>query len=177
MMLQDFENEQDLSSHYIHSVLRERIVEHVFIGDTLRRLWQLGITDVEVMRSEFDAGGYDLVMSRGNVIRHIQFKTMGVEATTKETTISMKLLEKPSGCVIWIVVTRDLQLVSYLWLGGLPGESIADFSNFTIAKHVKANAKGIKREGPNHRKISSKKFQKLSNIDQVIEKLFGSLKG
>lgn len=54
---------EDASQHSIHSTLRERIVEHVFVGDALRRLWQLGVTDVEVLRSEFDAGGYDLVMT------------------------------------------------------------------------------------------------------------------
>lgn len=167
----------DNSAHYIHSVLRERIVEHVFVGDTLRRLWQLGITDVEVLRSEFDAGGYDLVLSRGKIIRHIQLKTMSVGATTRETTVSMKLLEKPSGCVIWIVVTPDLQLLSYLWLGGLPGEPISDFSDFKIAKHVRANAEGIKGERPNHRKVSSGRFEKLGSIDQVLGKLFGTLKG
>jgi hypothetical protein len=50
------------TSHFLHSTLRERIVEHVFVGDALRRLWQHGVTDVEVLRSEFDAGGYDLVI-------------------------------------------------------------------------------------------------------------------
>ena len=45
-------------------------------GDALRRLWQLGVTDVEVLRSEFDAGGYDLVMTHGKIVRHIQMKTM-----------------------------------------------------------------------------------------------------
>jgi hypothetical protein len=34
-----------------HSTLRERIVEHVFVGDVLRTLWRRGITDVEVLRS------------------------------------------------------------------------------------------------------------------------------
>lgn len=49
------------SAHSLHSTLRERIVEHVFIGDALRRLWQREVRDVEILRSEFDAGGYDLV--------------------------------------------------------------------------------------------------------------------
>jgi len=48
---------EQASPHYINSTLRERIVEHVFVGEALRRLWQLGVTDVEVLRSEFDAGG------------------------------------------------------------------------------------------------------------------------
>jgi len=62
--------------HYLQSVLRERIVEHLFIGNALQRPWQRGVTDVEVLRSEFDAGGYDLVMSYGNVVPHIQLKTV-----------------------------------------------------------------------------------------------------
>jgi hypothetical protein len=70
----DIETDEE-TSHYLHSTLRERIVEHVFVGDALRRLWQHRVTDVEVLRSEFDAGGYDPVMSYGKVVRHIQFKT------------------------------------------------------------------------------------------------------
>src|SRR5579862_3621039 len=58
-------NDQDSRN----STLRERIVEHVFVGDALRRLWRLGITDVEVLRSEFDARGYDLVLSFKKVVR------------------------------------------------------------------------------------------------------------
>lgn len=49
-----------VSPHYAQSTLRERIVEHVFLLDALRRLWQRKVTEVEVLRSEFDAGGYDL---------------------------------------------------------------------------------------------------------------------
>ena len=54
----DTETDEE-TSHYLQSTLRERIVEHVFVGDGLRRLWQRGVTDVEVLRSEFDAGAYD----------------------------------------------------------------------------------------------------------------------
>lgn len=43
---------------FVNSTLRERIVEHVFVGKALQRLWQRRVTDVEVLRSEFDAGGY-----------------------------------------------------------------------------------------------------------------------
>ena len=38
------------------------------MGDALRRLWQHGIVDVEVLRSEFDAHDYDLVMARGKIM-------------------------------------------------------------------------------------------------------------
>jgi hypothetical protein len=48
---------QEANSHSVYSTLRERVVEHVFVGAALQRLWQRGVTDVEVLRSEFDAGG------------------------------------------------------------------------------------------------------------------------
>ena len=37
-----------------HSTLRERIVEHAFVGDALRRLWQRGVVDVEVRTHRID---------------------------------------------------------------------------------------------------------------------------
>lgn len=57
------------AKHAAHSVLRERIVEHVFVGEAMRRLWQLGIVNIEILRAEFDATGYDVVMCCGSVMR------------------------------------------------------------------------------------------------------------
>jgi hypothetical protein len=163
------------NSHYIHSTLRERIVEHVFVGAALQRLWQRGVTDVEVLRSEFDAGGYDLVMSFRKVVRHIQFKTVMSNGKATDTKISLKLMEKPSGCVIWIVLTPELGLHSYLWFGGSPGEPMPDIGHMKPAKHAKANAQGIKTERPNHRIVPRTRFEKLDTLDAVLDRLFGTL--
>ncbi|RQT28615.1 hypothetical protein DF037_15690 [Burkholderia contaminans] len=35
----------------------------------MRHLWKLGILNVEILRAEFDASGYDLVLCCGNVMR------------------------------------------------------------------------------------------------------------
>jgi hypothetical protein len=98
------------SAHFVNSTLRERIVEHVFIGEALRHLWQRHVTDVEVLRSEFDAGGYDLVMSHGKVVRYIQFKTITENGKATRVNVNLKLLEKPAGCVICIGVNSELEL-------------------------------------------------------------------
>jgi hypothetical protein len=86
-------------AHFSHSTLRERIVEHVFVGDALCALWRRGIIDVEVLRSEFDAHGYDLVMVRGPMVRHIQFKA-GTSSKPVNVSVAQSLAEKPNGCVI-----------------------------------------------------------------------------
>lgn len=158
-----------------HSTLRERVVEHVFVGDALRRLWQRRITEVEVLRSEFDAGGYDLVMSLRKVVRHIQLKTTIVGGKAAHVSVSQKLAEKPSGCVIWIMVTPELNLQSYLWFGGRPGKAIPEFSHMRMTKHSKGNALGVKTERPNHRTIPRSKFEKIDSLDTVLERLFGPL--
>ncbi len=117
------------ASHFVHSTLRERIVEHVFIGEALRRLWKHGATDIEVLRSEFDAGGYDLVMSYRGVMRHIQFKSITEGGRASSVNVSLKLMEKPSGCVIWMVVSpKELDLKSYRWFCGLPGHPLPDIT-------------------------------------------------
>jgi hypothetical protein len=161
------------SSHYVHSTLRERIVEHVFVGEALRQLWQRGVTDVEVLRSEFDAGGYDVVMGLRKVVRHIQFKTVMVGGKATSVSVSLKLMDKPSGCVIWIVITPKLELQSYLWFGGVPGEPLPDIGRMKPAKHAKANVLGIKAERPNHRIVPRTRFEKLGTLDAVLDRLFG----
>jgi hypothetical protein len=169
------DDQDTASNHYLHSVLRERIVEHVFVGDVLRQLWLRGVTDVEVLRSEFDAGGYDLVMGHEKVVRHVQFKTVSVDGKAARVSINMRLAEKPSGCVIWIVVNPDLSFDSYLWFGGLPGQPLPDISGFKVTKHTKGNAEGIKLERPNHRIIPRGSFERITKLDVLLERMFGEL--
>ncbi|MFM0217792.1 hypothetical protein [Paraburkholderia caledonica] len=159
--------------HYRHSVLRERIVEHVFVGEALRRLWQRRVYDEEVLRAEFDAGGYDLVMSHGAVVRHIQFKVMVVGASRTGITANLNLAQKPCGCILWILVTPTLELHSYLWFGNAPRQPLPDLREMKIAKHAKANAAGVKLDRPNQRVIPRSAFTPLASLDAVLEYLCG----
>ncbi|HEY2528196.1 MAG TPA: hypothetical protein VGJ20_09660, partial [Xanthobacteraceae bacterium] len=66
-------------------------------------------------------------------------------------TASIKLAEKPSGCMLWILFDQDtLQLGPLLWFGGRRGEKLRDLGGL-IAKHAKANSRGEKTEKPGHR--------------------------
>ena len=161
--------------HSIHSVLRERIVEHLFVGDLLRRLWQRGVTDVEVLRSEFDAGGYDLVLSRREIVRHVQLKAVVKGGRTSSVNVSMNLSAKPSGCVLCIVVTPDLDICGYRWFGGRPGQKLPDIEKRKIARHTKANADGVKLERPNLRVVPLHEFEPLEPLDATLARLFGQL--
>lgn len=161
------------NSDYFHSVLRERIVEHLFVGEALRLLWEHQVRDIEVLRSEFDIGGYDLVMSCRGVVRHIQFKSVTEGGKAKSVSVNLKLKEKPSGCVIWVVIApRTLKAKSYRWLGGEPGERLPD--DISELKKAKKPT-GTKLEKPNHRVVPARRFEKLDSMNAVLDRLFGPL--
>jgi hypothetical protein len=114
-------------------------------------------------------------MSHGKIVRHIQFKTTMVNGKAAYIKSSLKLMDKPSGCIIWIFVTKNLDLHSYCWLGGHPGAQLPDIRNMRVAKHTKANAKGKKAERPDQRIIPRSRFDSLGSLDEVLERLFGPL--
>jgi len=156
-------------------MLREVIIEHQFIGEVLKRLWVRGVTDVEVLRSESDSFGYDLVMARGEIVRHIQLKAVLAGGKAAKTKIGLSLLEKPSGCVIWIVVTPDLEFDHFLWFGGSPGAPLPDIRDLKVAKHTKGDSAGRKADKPAHRLVLRTRFEKLASLDAVLVRLFGSV--
>jgi len=64
-----------------HFVLREKLLEHLFLSELLRPLWRQGRRDMEVLRAEVDGAGYDLVVECNGVLRHIQLKSSHTAAT------------------------------------------------------------------------------------------------
>ena len=159
------------SAKSTRSTLRERIVEHLFIGEALRALWRQQITDVEVLRAEFDAHGYDLVLCRSAIIRHIQLKTQA----GGDVSVSLSLAEKPSGCVIWLVVDDKLNLAEFRWFGGQPGQPLPDISALKVARRTTRNKQGERPERKNHRLVPKRYFEVLDSLEALLEKLIGDL--
>lgn len=163
-------------SDFLHSSRREKLIEHVFVGEVLRNLWRAGVHEVDLLRAETDAAGYDIVIEVGSVSRHIQLKSSAVGATTANQKVNVALGAKRSGCVLWVLFNSStLELGPFLWFGGKPGEPLSDITGFPVAKHTKGNAEGEKKERKNIRIITKGKFTKVSSISGVIEKLFGSV--
>jgi hypothetical protein len=44
------------------SSLREQALGHIFLGQLLAFMWRNGGRDIEVLKSEVDRGGYDVVL-------------------------------------------------------------------------------------------------------------------
>jgi len=158
-----------------HSTLRERVVEHVFVGEALRTLWRHGVINVEVLRPEFDAHGYDLVMARGRIVRHIQFKT-GRGKKPGDISIARSLASKPAGCVIWIRVSAALDMGPFFWFGGSVREPLPGIEAFAVPLRATHNKKGERPPRHNHREIPATLFEELSTLDDVLVRLLGEFR-
>jgi hypothetical protein len=165
-----------MALHSEHSSNREKLLEHLFIGDILRHLWRHGVTSAEFLRPEVDCGGYDLVISCNKIMRHIQLKSSHRNAKTARQNVNLRLSEKPSGCVVWMLFDeRTLDLGPFMWFGGPPGRPLPDISKFPTAKHTKGNADGVKAERPNIRVLKRASFEVVQSVSELVERLFGHI--
>lgn len=128
--------------------------------------------DVEVLRPEFDRGGYDVVITKGSVSRFIQLKTTLINSKTKDFKVSLSLSQKPNPCVIWILVDDNLDFLGFRWFGSDVGKNFPDISAKRLAKHTKGDASGQKAIRTGHRVLRPIDFVKLTTIEEVVEKLF-----
>ncbi|MBI5942285.1 MAG: hypothetical protein HY859_17895 [Caulobacterales bacterium] len=157
-----------------NSVLREKVIEHVFLAELSRALLLKTRIPFEVLRSEFDANGYDLVVEAGGILRHIQLKAGRLGGKRANVDINAALSSKPGGCVVWMMVDEaSLQLGPFYWFGGAPGEPLPPLGD-KIGRHTKGDATGVKAFRPALRVIPKGRFTRLETIEQVAEKLFGA---
>jgi hypothetical protein len=93
---------KETSAHSFDSSLREQAPGHLFLGQLLAFMWWNGGRDIEVLKSEVDRGGYDLVLESIGIIRHVQWKSSFQGSKVREVDVSTKLLRKPGGCILWL---------------------------------------------------------------------------
>src|SRR5712672_730690 len=119
----------EASPHSADSSLREQALGHLFLGQLLAFMWRNGARDIEVLKSEVDRGGYDVVLEANGVIRHVQLKSSFRGSKVREVEVSTRLLRKPGGCVLWLEFDREsLAIERFYWFGGKAGEQPLDFS-------------------------------------------------
>lgn len=164
------------TAHFLNSSLREKVIEHLFVGELLRHLWCNGVREIELLRAEVDAGGYDLVLECNGVGRHIQLKASHRSAKTGSVSVNTKLARKPNGCVIWIFFDPiTLELGPFLWFGGPAGERLPDLGT-RFGRHTRANSKGVKANRDSVRVLKKTEFSPLATMADVAHALFGGLR-
>jgi len=167
----------DPAHTYLRSSFVEKLVEHVFISEVLQEAWYRFGKVVEVLRSEVDSSGFDVVFECGGVVRHVQLKTSRPKAKAASQKVNVALAAKPSGCVVWMMRAEDAgacrMTLSYRFFGGAVGEKLPSLDEFKFAKHTKGDATGKKAERPNVRVVPKRKFRAVGTTGELVALLFG----
>ena len=164
-----------MSKHSEHSSYREKLIEHLFVGELLKLSWLNGDCQLEVAKPEVDNSGYDIIAEANRVVRHIQLKASYIGGKTSRQKVHVKLTEKPSGCIVWIYFNEDtLELGPFYYFGGNPGEPLPDIEGAKVARHTKGDQDGYKAERPNIRELNKGMFARFESVKAIYSALFSN---
>lgn len=157
-----------------HSVLREKVIEHIFLAELSRGLLlDLGLP-FEVLRSEFDAFGYDVVIDANQVMRHIQLKATMAAGVRAHVDVQLALAEKTGGCLVWIFVDpQTLHLGPFLWFGGRPGQPLPPLGDRTV-RHTRGDSGGAKKVCAGLRRLPRGSFARFDAMGDLAKAMFGT---
>ena len=150
---------------------------HAFISELLQETYFRFGHPLEVLRSEIDASGYDLVLECNGFQRHVQLKTSASASRTGVQKVHTALASKPGGCVVWIVRHEDPESyrmrLPYRFFGSTAGTPLPSLTQLKVAKHTKGDASGKKKERPAIRIIPKGKFRTIETTTELVTELFG----
>ena len=162
------------SPHAAYSQLRESITTHAFIAAIGTEIWRRGHFDAEILRSEFDAGGHDLVITANGVTRHIQLKATNLSAKRASWDASKRLADRPSGCVIVLHVDdENLQVRHYGLFAGPPGRPLPIITRNRPTRHNKGDSAGRKTVRKDRWEVPKSKFEFHEQVAGLYDALFG----
>ena len=92
--------------HTENSTYREKLIEHLFVGELLKKSWIDEDCNLEVIKPEVDNSGYDIVLEANGIIRHVQLKASYIGGKTAKQKIHIKLSEKPSGVLYGFILMK-----------------------------------------------------------------------
>lgn len=153
------------------SSLIAKILEYKLLGDIGTELLLRGQV-LEVLRSDVDAFGHDMVLETGGIVRHIQLKTKVKGGKNAKITCHTDLTLKASGCIIWTTYDPDTySAVEYACFGGRPGEKLPDIGS-VVAKRSTHKGNGDRPLRQQHRNVGYGKFEKITDIADLVDWLF-----
>jgi hypothetical protein len=165
----------DLTLDTHQSVYRERLLEHLLIGDLLKYSWLHAGATLEVLQPSIDRSGHDVVLEANGVTRHLQLKSSSHVAKTLAQKVHLGLASKPSGCVVWTRFDRStMKLGPFLFFGAEPGLPLPPMDAFKVAMHTKGDKSGAKKERPNLRIVRKSQFREIADIPRLYIALFGT---
>jgi hypothetical protein len=155
-----------------HSSMRENVFEHMLLGQLGAELLARGV-EYDELHSSVDKDGFDVLLEAGGILRHTQLKVKIDGGARGDVTVNTRLAARPSGCVVWLTFDPvERCFCDIRWFGGAPGQRLPDTGG-KVARHTRANSKGVKTNRPEHRVLPVSRFERLDDIAHLADRLFG----
>ena len=71
-----------MSKHSEYSSFREKLIEHLFVGELLKLSWQRGNCTLTIASLEVDNSGCDVIAEDRQFVRHSRVANRGLDAET-----------------------------------------------------------------------------------------------
>jgi hypothetical protein len=153
-----------------NSLYIEKTMEHLLLAKLSQVIWRSKSRGLlEIATAEIDNKGFDVVLTLGDITRHVQLKCLKLGGKRSNIDVNVGLGLKPSGCVLLCEYDPDkLEFERFRFFGNVPGKRLAKISDLPVATNP-----GRKTPRKNVRKIPKSRFETIATIDAVVEKLFG----
>lgn len=154
------------------STAREKVLEHRLLSELAVVMLQRGVS-LDILRSEYDAQGHDVVLEACGIIRHVQLKASREGGKRRHVDINVRLRARPSGCVVWMSYDpATLAITALRWFGDEPSEPLPDLGG-KVTRHSKGDSAGTKSQRPSLRDVGIAKFARLDGLGALADRLFG----
>jgi hypothetical protein len=155
-----------------NSLYIEKTLEHLLLAKLSQVIWKRNSRKLlEIATAEIDNKGFDVVLTLGDVTRHVQLpKCLKSGWKRSHIDVNVGLGLKPSGCVLLCEYNPEtLEFERFRFLGKPPGKRLSNIKGFPVA----LNPRG-KTQRKNVRKIPKGRFDlPVNKIEDVVRKLFG----
>ena len=147
----------------------EMAILHEFIAKLIQCMWERNKALPEIVSSEIDNQGHDVVISCGNITRHIQLKASKHQGSRTDLDIDVGFCKESSGCLVRVFYDPiKLEMQEFRFFGSEAG-SLPPSTD----AHPGAKSPLIKKPRKNVRNISRGRYKRVKSIDEVAILLFG----
>jgi hypothetical protein len=151
---------------YKNSRFFETLLEGRFLFDLRRSLVLRNPPSLlNVLRSEVDAFGFDLVLALGDKSIHVQMKTRSGLPPPNKYAISEQLWGLPSACVVWMLYDAEVLEPSSYYVFGLPLPEMTVFDELR-----RPGFRGVKMQAANYKNLTIEELATLLFPLNVTEK-------
>ena len=153
-----------------NSLYIEKTLEHLFLAKLSQVIWRRkGNNLLEIATAEIDNKGFDVVLTLGDITRHVQLKSLKLGGKRAHIDVNLGLGLKPSGCILVCEYDPEtLEFARFRFFGNPPGKRLANIKNYPVARNPRG--KMLRR---NVRKVPKTAFEIINTVEAVSERLFG----